>query len=240
MMHSADGLQEAHMTIGLFLDVDNTLTAGFIQKHYAEMIGVGADYLTLEELYGTAKIKSEEFGDRIIELFNRTIFNEQFAYDNFSKIRLRDSARPLLRTQSPSIKIYFVSAGPNYYVRKLAEEIGIRNENVLCSEYRFDGEGKLAECDAVTPEQKYDFVKVNADGHDLTIGVGDDDIHDSPFLNICDIGVMTPKYGHAGEAPSENHLCAPRLSLILSLVTNFDRKLRTGAADYARQISRKP
>src|SRR5438132_7728936 len=116
------------MTIGLFLDVDNTLTRGYIQKHYADMINVGQDYLEIEELYGKAKIPSEEFGDRIIDLFNRTIFNEQFARDNFSKIRLKDSVRPLLKVQSASIKVYFVSAGPSYYVKELAEAVGIRSE----------------------------------------------------------------------------------------------------------------
>jgi hypothetical protein len=128
-----------------------------------------------------------------------------------------------------SIRIYFVSAGPNYYVLRLAEKYNIPAEYVLCSKYYFDDQGKLEGCDAVTPEQKRDFRKKHASGHDLTIGVGDDEVHDSSFLDGCDIGLLTPKAGQGGRATGDNHLWAPRLSLVLALVTNFDQKLKASA-----------
>jgi phosphoserine phosphatase len=217
------------MTIGLFLDVDNTLTRGFIQHNYAKMIGVENDYLEIEQQYESNALTSEAFGDKLIELFNQTKFDSQFAKDNFGKIKLKDSAGPLLKCQSLSIRIYFVSAGPNYYVLRLAEKYNIPAENVLCSEYHFDSQGKLEGCDAVTPQQKRDFRVQHASGHDLTIGVGDDEIHDASFLDGCDIGLLTPKSGQAGRAISDNHLWAPRLSLVLALVTNFDWRLKASA-----------
>jgi phosphoserine phosphatase len=218
------------MTIGLFLDVDNTLTRGFIQQKFADIIGVGADYLKIEKQYGANDITSEEFGEQFIDTFNRTPFTLQFAYDNFSEIRLKDSADLLLKCKSPSIEIYFVSAGPSYYVQKLAEKYAVPAENVLCSQYLFDRQGRLEGCNAITPEQKRDFRQKHAVNHTLTIGVGDDEIHDASFLNGCDIGLLTPKYGQAGRTRSDNYLWAPKLSVVLSLVTNFDGKMRASAS----------
>jgi phosphoserine phosphatase len=217
---------DIRMTIGLYLDVDNTLTSGFIQERYAELVEVKPQYLDIENRYQADEITSDEFGEQIIELFNRTQFTEQFAKENVSEIRLKDSARPLLKCRSDSIHIYFVSAGPCYYVRKLAELYEIPRENVLCSEYIF-AKGKLTECNAVTPKQKHDFVAERVGAHNLTIGVGDDEIHDASFLDVCDIGLLTPKSGH--RAKSNNHLCASRLSLILALIKKLDAKQRKSA-----------
>lgn len=213
------------MTVGLFLDVDNTLTRGFIQHSFARMVGVEPEYLEIERQYGSDEISSEDFGQNIIELLNRTQFNEKFALDNFLKIPLKDSAGPLLRCRSPLIEIYFVSSGPSYYVQKLAESYKIPSEHVLCSEYIFDRDGKLAHCNAVTPKQKRDFREHHARSHKLTIGVGDDELHDKSFLDGCDIGLLTPKAGQGGKAISDNHLWVPRLSLVLALVTNLARKI---------------
>jgi phosphoserine phosphatase len=224
------------MTIGLFLDVDNTLTRGFIQQCYARMVGVGDEHLEIESAYGSNNISSDEFGEKIIELFNRTSFCEQFAYDNFTKIPLKDSADLLLKCRSPTVEIYFVSSGPSYYVSKLAEKYKIPSENILCSDYKFDRDGKLLECNAVTPKQKHDFREDHARSHDLTIGVGDDELHDSSFLDGCDIGLLTPKAGTAGRMVSDNHLWTPRLSLILSLVLKLDKKMRTLGCQGAKAI----
>lgn len=217
------------MSIGLFLDVDNTLTRGFIQHRFAMMVDVEADYKALEDLYEANQIMSEDFGDRLIGLFNRTRFNEQFAYDQFATIPLKPFAAQLLQCASASIEIYLVSSGPSYYVLRLAERYKIPSENVLCSEYKFDRDGKLAECNAVTPKLKRDFREKYGRHHALTIGVGDDEIHDASFLDGCDIGLLTPKTGQTPQSMSDNHLWAPRLSLVLALVTNLDKKMRISA-----------
>lgn len=213
------------MTIGLFLDVDNTLTDGFIQQKFAELLNVDKDYDIIESQYQKEEINSDEFGNRLIELFNRTQFNEDFAKENFSRIPLKNSAEPLLKSRSPSVLIYFVSAGPSYYVQRLAEKYKVPPDNVLCSEYSFDSAGRLSSCNAVSPGQKHDFMKQHAKTLDLTIGVGDDEIHDASFLHGCDIGLLVPKRGYP-RIGSDNHLFAQRLSLVQTLVVKLDRTLR--------------
>ena len=104
------------MTIGLLLDVDNTLTQGFIQQRYAALIKVEANYLTIEKQYESNEVTSGRFSEQRINLFNRTEFNDEFAKDKFAKIALKDFADHCLR------QICFVSAGPNYYVQRRSEK----------------------------------------------------------------------------------------------------------------------
>jgi phosphoserine phosphatase len=216
---------EIPMSIGLFLDVDNTLTKGFIQQHFAKMVGVEEEYLEIEKKYELSEITSDSFGSEIIELFNRTKFDEQFARDNFLTMPLKDSAAKMLKLRSNSIELYFVSSGPSYYVQILAEKFNIPSGNVLCSEYIFD-RGKLMSCNAVGSTEKSDFRREMAKAHDLTIGVGDDPTHDAPFLAGCDIGLLVPKEGRSKPQLNNENLWVPRLALVCSLVKNLDNKLK--------------
>lgn len=212
------------MTIGLFLDVDNTLTKGFIQHYYAKMVCVEEEYKQLEESYESDRITSEQFGDSMIKLFNQTQFSKDYAAERWHEIKLKEHAEPLLQSQSSTIKIYLVSSGPSYYVKKLAQKYEIPEEHTLCSEYVFGENGKLRQCHAVTPNRKFAFRSERARGHDLTIGVGDDELHDS-FLHACDIGLLIPKSGGDGRKLSDNHFWAPRLSLVLDLVRKLDKRM---------------
>jgi HAD superfamily phosphoserine phosphatase-like hydrolase len=218
--------RKVSMTIGLFLDVDNTLTQGFIQQNYAEMVQVGDDYFDIETKYANDDISSDQFGEQLIKLFNRTEFNEEFAKNNFARIPLKESAEALLRCRrSGAVEIFLVSAGPSYYVSRLAEKYKIPSEYVLCSEYTFDKEGKLVGCNAVSPKQKHDFAVQYGRLCTLTIGVGDDELHDSSFLDACDIGLLIPKSGHI-KVTSKYHIVASNLSLVMAIVTNLEPKLR--------------
>jgi hypothetical protein len=53
--------------IGLFLDVDQTLTKGFIQAHYARQLGCEDEYKVIEAQFQaeTDPGASIDFGDRI-------------------------------------------------------------------------------------------------------------------------------------------------------------------------------
>jgi hypothetical protein len=57
------------MRIAVFLDVDKTLTEGFIQKEYAKALKCEPKYSDLEQQYQAKSITSETFGKKIIELF---------------------------------------------------------------------------------------------------------------------------------------------------------------------------
>lgn len=216
------------MTIGVFTDVDNTLTRSYIQHNFARLLKVEQAYLDLEEKYSkVGGLTSDEFGRNIIELFNSVAFTEEFSSENFAKVRLKASAEALLRMHGPSIKIYFVSAGPSYYVRPLAKKFSIPPENVICSTYTFDDSGKLSDCDGVTPERKRAFVEERTCTHQFTLGLGDDPLHDPPFLGECDIGFLTPKAGEEHAPLSDNHIWMPRLALVLDVINKLDKRVRS-------------
>ena len=56
------------MKVGLFLDVDKTLTKNFIQQEYAKLLGCENDYRYIESEFQNGKISSLEFGERIIDI----------------------------------------------------------------------------------------------------------------------------------------------------------------------------
>lgn len=176
------------MSIGLFLDVDNTLTVGFIQQRFAALLGVEREYRVIEEAFQLHEISSPEFGRQIITLFNAAGFNRAFAEEHYSDVEQAPWADDLLLL--PATK-YLVSSGPSYFVGRFAQQHAIPENNVLCSEYIFSPDGILDRCKAVTGPHKQDFVTQRAAQHFITIGVGDSFLHDGPFVTACDIPILT-------------------------------------------------
>ncbi len=194
------------MDVGLFLDVDNTLTSGFIQQGYARLLGIEDQYMEIEERFQKGNISADTFGQRLINLFNSTEFTEEYANNHFVGIKLAPHAENLLHLPVP---IYLVSSGPSYFVHRLAREHNIPLGNVLCSVYSFC-DGKLLDCDAVSPSKKRFFREEKAKRHFLTIGVGDDERHDGPFLTGCSIPILTMR--------SSSYLYAENLGVVEDLV----------------------
>jgi phosphoserine phosphatase len=198
------------MDVGLFLDVDNTLTSGFIQQGYARLLKKEDEYLAIESPFQKGEISAETFGERLIALFNTTEFTAEYARRNFIGIKLAPHTKNLLTLP---VSIYFVSAGPSYFVHKLAAEYDIPLDHVLCSVYSFDNNGKLLGCDAVSPQKKSFFREQKAKHHFVTIGVGDDERHDTPFLTGCTIPILTTR--------NSSYLYAENLAVVEDLVKNI-------------------
>jgi HAD superfamily phosphoserine phosphatase-like hydrolase len=199
------------VSIGLFLDVDCTLTQDYIQSGFAKLLKVHKAYANIERQYQANQINSREFADRLIQLFNSTKkFSEEFAKKNWHNIELAPWADELLRVQAPTAT-YLVSSGPNYYIQSLAEKYEIPTDNVLCSEYIFKS-GKLTGCMARNDNDKAKFVKEKGGQHLITIGVGDSPGRDGPFISNCDVAILTK--------PSESYLHAD-LGKVRALVSNL-------------------
>jgi predicted nucleotide-binding protein len=175
------------MDVGLFLDVDNTLTVGLVQQQYASLLGVDSEHKLLEDAWISGQINTDEFGRRLIELFNTAGFTEDKSEEFYHNIRLHEWTDDLLR--SPATK-YLVSSGPSYFVKKLAVKYEIPSENVLCSEYEFGSDRRLSSCRGISPRQKQLFVIERVNRHVITIGVGDHPAHDA-FVSVCDLPVLT-------------------------------------------------
>lgn len=177
------------MKIGLFLDVDKTLTKNFIQHEYAKLIGCEDRYRSIESEFQNKEITSTQFGDKIIDVFKTKKFTKEFAVEHFEKVELTTWADRLLRMK---IDKYLISSGPSYYIDELARKYNIPPERVCRSEYLFDAQTKLVKaCHAINDQQKADFVRSKVDGYAISIGIGDHPEFDGPFISLCTIPMLT-------------------------------------------------
>ena len=201
------------MTIGLFFDVDNTLTDGLIQEKFAELLGVRDRYRKIEDDFQSKAITSSDFGRKIIDLFNQAGFTEKFAADSYPKVAKRGWTYDLLHLP---VDKYLVSSGPSYYLHPFANEFQIPAHHLLCSEYSFSPDGKLSDCRAVSSQGKANFVQQRRSKHSITVGVGDDLTHDGPFTAACDISILTVQ--------SEGYLHVENLEAVITLVSKISRE----------------
>jgi predicted nucleotide-binding protein/phosphoserine phosphatase len=179
------------MSVALFLDVDNTLTGGFIQERFAELLSCVDQYRSIERRFQIGELDAAAFGDELIALFNERGFTEAVAREHCRAIPLQPWANELLRLP---LDRYLVSSGPSYYIEPLAERYGIPPTHVICSRYHFvEPGGMLGSCDAVDAPQKAMFVQAHAPRYLLTIGIGDDETKDGPFLAQCTIAILTTR-----------------------------------------------
>lgn len=181
------------LPVGLFLDVDLTLTKDVIQKRFAEALGCGPEFEKIEAKWRKRSGSSvEEFNAEFIPLFARHGFTERKARELFPKVELQPWAEQLLRLES--VEKYLVSSGPSYYIEPLAARYGIPLENVRCSKYWFGtgggGARVLSGHEAVSDETKRMYVAERAVRHRITVGVGNDAVHDQAFLSECTIPIL--------------------------------------------------
>jgi tetratricopeptide (TPR) repeat protein len=117
--------------IALITDVDMTITSDLIQREYAKKLGCIDEYEEIEVDWQRFP-DADQFNQRLITLFSKHGFTKEKASAFAKEIPLQPWASELLNLKSPK---YFVSSGPDYFVRDLASRFGIPHENVLCSEY---------------------------------------------------------------------------------------------------------
>jgi phosphoserine phosphatase len=216
------------MRIAVFLDVDNTLTADFIQKQYARALGCESEYCALEAKFQDQKLSSSEFGQQLVDLFAGRQFTREAANKYFKDVKLQPWTDDLRRLQG--VDKYLVSSGPSYYIDPLAERYQIPPENRCRSAYEFSEEtGLIMSCAAVSTQNKSEFVRKRRERYDITIGVGDSDEFDGPFLSQVTIPLMT--------AISSNYISIPDFQSVILLI---DRLSRIADADhrYAAALER--
>lgn len=196
------------MKIGLFLDVDKTLTKNFIQQEYAKLLDCEGEYLNVEKEFQDGKISSLEFGKKIISIFKNKKFTQNFAIEKFDNIELNDWTDKLLKMD---VDIYLVSSGPSYYIDTLAKKYGIHKDCICRSEYNFnEKDGIIQSCQAINVQQKSNFVKDKVSKYDISIGIGDHPEFDGPFISLCTIPILTCK--------RDGYLYTPSFSTAMSLV----------------------
>ena len=194
--------------IALFLDVDNTLTEENIQETYAKHLECQPEYADIEVKFQSGSIGAAEFGERLVGLFASRGFNRRMAVELADSVRLRQGVHQLLTLP---VDIFLVSSGPDYFVRPLGERFKVPIEQVMCSVYSFHRSGGVVSgCAAASDDARARFVRSNATKFTLSIGLGDSPVRDLPFLNACNIGLLT--------VPTEDHLCAPDLGSVEGLV----------------------
>jgi phosphoserine phosphatase len=187
------------MKVAVFLDVDKTLTRNFIQQEYAKAMGCEPAYAQLEARLGK-DLNFDEFGEEIISLFASKQLNEDQARGYFHHVALQPWTDVLLGLK---VDIYLVSSGPSYYIDRLAETYRIPNDQVCRSEYKFSRrDGIIESCNAISPQQKADFVSQKAKRYAITVGVGDSPSFDGPFISQCTIPILTVRHDHYFYVPS--------------------------------------
>jgi HAD superfamily phosphoserine phosphatase-like hydrolase len=203
------------MKLGIFLDVDKTITEEYIQQVYARALGVEPEYQKLERAFQTGAKNSRQFGVELISLFASKGFSKAKAEEIFPKVVLRPWVERLFKLQSDDVAIYFVSSGPNFYIENLGHRHDIPKNRILCSEYKFDQNGIINDCDPVETLQKAQFVSGELDKYDITIGVGDNAELDGPFVSSCTIAMLT--------VPADNFIHVANFNSILVLVGNLKK-----------------
>lgn len=174
------------MTIGLFLDVDNTLTRDYIQRAVSLHFGFEEEYMRLEQRFSDG-LSSDQFGVEMISLLNQHGGGKQLGEDEvWNIVDKQPHADRLLKLD---VEKYLVSSGPSYYVRALAQKYQIPDANVLFSDYVYHGD-KYTECIAVSDAEKANFVHSRQKNHSVTVGVGDSAEKDGGFLTACDIPIL--------------------------------------------------
>jgi class 3 adenylate cyclase len=197
--------------IGLFLDVDKTLTRNFIQQDYARALGCEQEYAQIESRYQQKDITGAGFGEELIALFRSKNFSQARAKELFSTVVLQPWADELLRLP---IEKHLVSSGPSYYLEQLAQTYGIDAHNICKSDYFFNWQSGLIEsCNAVEPQYKASFARQRVPQYDISIGIGDNPEFDGPFVSHCTIPLLTV---HA-----EGYLHATSIDTVVVLIRNL-------------------
>ncbi len=207
------------MRLAVFLDVDNTLTVGFIQRTFAKLLGVESEYCAIEDQFQSETIDSTEFGRQLCRLFASRQFTQEKAASHFADIQPQPWADDLLTMTG--IDKYLVSSGPSYYIDLLAQKHQIPAENCCRSVYKFNNNTRLIEsCAAVNSLNKSEFVRRNKEKYDITIGAGDSPLLDGPFLSQVTIPLLTAK--------SDEYISIPDFQSVILLI---DRLSRIAAVD---------
>lgn len=197
------------MRLAVFLDVDNTLTVGFIQRTFAQLLGVESEYCAIEDKFQNQTLESTEFGRQICRLFASKGFTQEEAGKHFCDIQPQSWTDELLTMTG--IDKYLVSSGPSYYIDLLAQKYGIPAENCCRSLYKFNEKTRLIEsCAAISSQNKSEFVRRKKDKYDITIGVGDSPKLDGPFLSQVTIPLLT--------ANSNDYISIPDFQSVILLI----------------------
>ncbi|ETR72964.1 MAG: hypothetical protein OMM_01296 [Candidatus Magnetoglobus multicellularis str. Araruama] len=226
------------MNIGLFLDVDITLTVGLIQEKFAELLGIHDEYIIIEEAFQSNSISSDEFGRKIVELFSKNDFSQKFVKDNFDNIVLNSWIEEILDLP---VTVYLVSSAPSYYIYRLAKKYSIPKERILCSEYTFNINDRLVKCKAVSAQVKKDFVHKHKQKHLFSIGIGDSPTHDGPFVSECDLSILTKQHSGYLYAESLENVYTTIKSINDTIEKNAllsaERKLRKSESEQKISVS---
>ena len=209
------------MSVAVFLDVDKTLTRRFIQQEYAIAMGCEPAYKQLETRLGK-DLSFDEFGEEIISLFASKKLNEEQARGYFDNVALQPWTHELLELK---VDTYLVSSGPSYYIDRLAEEYRIPKDHVCRPEYKFSRrDGIIESCNAISPQQKADFVSQNAQRYTITVGVGDSPMFDGPFVSQCTIPLLTVQ--------DNNYVYVPNFNSVVLMVRRLSENIASGPGTF--------
>ncbi len=215
------GVQASRNAIGLFMDVDCTLTTDYIQRHYADALQCRAEYDRIEADWQT-HADTERFNAQLIPLFQQHKLTKKRAKEIASSVPLQPWSEKLLRLP---VERYLVSSGPSYFIRELARSYRIPQENVVCSDYKFDEDsGLISSCNPVSAQTKSIFIQDFLPRHRVTVGVGDHPRDDGPFLAQVTIPILT-RGPNSDAQPSDAYVTAPSHQAIYDLVLKLSSSL---------------
>jgi hypothetical protein len=83
----------------------------------------------------------------------------------------------------------------------------------------------VSKCDAIEDDQKTDFVLKERRKYDITIGIGDNDLHDK-FVSVCTIAMLTTVHS--------NYVHIPNFNAVFLLV---DKLLQPRSARYPDAVA---
>jgi phosphoserine phosphatase len=215
------------MRIGLFVDIDNTLTRGYVQEYFAKALGVGPRYQDLERLFQEGELNEDQFGSVIVALFSSNGLTLQRAMDIARMVPLRQYAPDVLSLPDRApVDVHLVSSGPSYYVDYLVSEYPHLKRRVIASVYSFDpATGQLVGCEAKSATDKAEFVARHVSHYWITLGAGDNARFDGPFLDLCTLPLhlLADKSKRAGSP-------YPMISSLVQMLSLTDRLVAQGRA----------
>ena len=211
-------------SLGLFLDVDVTLTEGKIQREYAKALGCESEFAKIE-LGWEQNNDANAFNRQLIPLFAKHGLTKHRARRIAEHIKLQPWADKLLKL---NVTTYLVSSRPSYYIHRLAAKFGIPPQNTLCSEYIFNENTHLISgCNPVSPQTKSTFTRQKVINHLFTIGVGDNQRDDQPFLMMVTLPIMIRKKG-SDNILIDEFVTAPSHDSIINLIASISRQFSNG------------
>lgn len=218
--------------VALFVDVGGTLTIENIHTVYARHLGYTAEEESLRKRMKAGELTPGAFDKEIEELLISKNFSRDKANEIAEKVKLRDNAEEMLRSED--FDIYIISLAPSFYIdwllaHKISKKAFIYH---TASKFKFDRSGMLVRgVETQNASGKGAVARVEVKNYLLSAGIGDDYEFDGDFLSHCTFAFLVE--------PNQKYLYSSDLNYILDVVRSAADSMRKGCEKNSQPVRRK-